>query len=103
MWPKLGPSHQENETLVTAKSAGPAIWPADRIERWPIERLVPYARNARTHSDAQISQIAASIREYGWRQPVVVDANDVIVILSASRCRPGVDESGPWLVGGATI
>ena len=35
-------------------------WPADRVERWPIERLIPYARNARTHSDAQVAQIAAS-------------------------------------------
>ena len=33
-------------------------WPADKVERWPVERFVPYARNARTHSDAQIAQIA---------------------------------------------
>ena len=33
-------------------------WPADKVERWPVERLVPYARNARTHSDAQVAQIA---------------------------------------------
>ena len=37
--------------------------PADKVERWKIERLVPYARNARTHSDEQVAQIAASIRE----------------------------------------
>ena len=41
--------------------------PVDRAERWPIERLIPYARNARTHFDAQIAQIAASIREWGWK------------------------------------
>jgi hypothetical protein len=69
---KLGPSHQENKTLVTGKSAGKASWPADDVQRWPIERLVPYARNARTHSDIQISQIAASIREWGWTNPVLV-------------------------------
>src|SRR3978361_2382549 len=39
----------------------------------PIASLVPYARNARTHSDAQVAQIAASIREWGWTMPVLVD------------------------------
>jgi hypothetical protein len=39
-------------------------WPADKVERWPIDRLIPYARNARTHSPEQIGQIAASIREW---------------------------------------
>ena len=48
-------------------------WPADRVERWSVSRLVPYARNARTHSDAQVAQIAASIREWGWTTPVLVD------------------------------
>ncbi|HTU92295.1 MAG TPA: hypothetical protein VMF69_19595 [Gemmataceae bacterium] len=41
-------------------------WPADKVERWPIDQLVPYAGNARTHSDAQVAQIAASIKEWGW-------------------------------------
>ena len=44
-----------------------------------ISGLIPYARNARTHSGAQVSQIAASIREFGWTQPVLVDgANGII-------------------------
>ena len=60
-------------------SAGQAIWPADRVERWPIKRLVPYARNARTHSDAQVAQIAASIREWGWTNPVLVDEDGTII------------------------
>ncbi len=38
------------------------MWPADKVERWPVDRLIPYARNARQHSEAQISQIAASIK-----------------------------------------
>ena len=38
---------------------------ARRIEIWPIEKLIPYARNPRTHSDAQVAQIAASIAEFG--------------------------------------
>jgi hypothetical protein len=37
-----------------------------KIETWPIERLVPYARNARLHSEAQVAQIAASISEFGF-------------------------------------
>ena len=49
------------------------LWPADQVERWAVSRLVPYARNARTHSDAQVAQIAASIREWGWTTPVLVD------------------------------
>ena len=48
-------------------------WPADKVERWRIDRLVPYARNARTHSDAQVAQIAASVQEWGWTVPVIVD------------------------------
>jgi ParB-like chromosome segregation protein Spo0J len=48
-------------------------WPADQVERRPLDALIPYARNARTHSDAQIAQIAASIREWGWTMPVLVD------------------------------
>lgn len=45
----------------------------DRLERIPVDALVPYARNSRTHSDAQIEQIAASIREFGFTNPVLVD------------------------------
>ena len=43
-------------------------WPADAVERRPIASLVPHARNARTHSDEQVAQIAASIREWGWKR-----------------------------------
>jgi ParB-like chromosome segregation protein Spo0J len=46
---------------------------ADRIELWPIEKLRPYERNPRTHSDAQVDQIAASMVEFGWTKPVLVD------------------------------
>lgn len=47
--------------------------PADKVEQWPIEKLVPYAKNSRTHSDAQVAQIAASIKEWGWTTPILVD------------------------------
>ena len=46
---------------------------AQRIEHWPLKRLVPLARNPRTHSDAQIAQIAASIAEFGFLNPILVD------------------------------
>jgi DNA modification methylase len=48
-------------------------WPADHVERRPVASLIPYARNARTHSEAQVAQIAASIREWGWTMPVLAD------------------------------
>lgn len=44
-----------------------------------IEELIPYARNSRTHSDAQVAQIAASIKEFGWRNPVLVDGENGII------------------------
>ena len=42
----------------------------------PLGELIPYARNPRTHSDAQVAQIAASIREFGWTNPVLVDGDE---------------------------
>ena len=48
-------------------------WPADQVERWPIDRLIPYAKNSRTHSEAQIAQLAASMKEWGWTNPVLAD------------------------------
>ena len=51
----------------------------DRIERRPIESLIPYARNARTHSDEQVAQIAASIKEWGWTIPILVDPDGQII------------------------
>jgi hypothetical protein len=44
---------------------------AQRIEHWLIEKLIPYARNPRTHSDVQIAQIAASVGEFGFNNPIV--------------------------------
>ena len=46
-------------------------WPADKIERKKVDDLIPYARNARTHSDEQVAQLAASIKEWGWTTPVL--------------------------------
>jgi len=52
---------------------------ARRIEIWLINRLVPYAKNARTHSPEQVAQIAASIVEFGFVNPILVDTNNGII------------------------
>ena len=44
-----------------------------------VEALIPYARNSRTHSDAQVAQIAASVREFGWTNPVLIDGDNGII------------------------
>src|SRR3954466_7226146 len=72
------------KSQVSGKSAGKPAWPADHVQRWPTERLIPFARNARTHSDAQVSQIASSIREWGWTNPVLV-AEDYTIIAGHGR------------------
>ena len=53
--------------------------PADTVEHWDIERLIPYARNSRTHSEAQIAQIAASMKEWGVTSAVLVDEDGGII------------------------
>ena len=53
--------------------------PADKVEQWPIDRLVPYAKNSRTHSEEQIAQIAASIKEWGFTTAVLVDEQGGII------------------------
>jgi DNA modification methylase len=62
----------------------------DTLTRQPIERLVGYARNARTHSDEQIAQIMASIREWGFTNPCLITPDGTIVaghgrVLAANR------------------
>jgi ParB-like chromosome segregation protein Spo0J len=62
---------------------------SSKIELWSIDRLIPYDRNARQHSSEQIDQIAASIREFGFTNPILVDSAAGIVAgharLAASR------------------
>ena len=70
-------------------------WPADKVERRKVSALTPYARNARTHSDEQVAQIAASIREWGWTVPILVDEHGEIIaghgrVLAAQRL--GLDD-----------
>jgi len=54
-------------------------WLADKIEQWPTVKLLPYARNARTHSADQVAQIAASIAEFGFTNPILAGSDGVIV------------------------
>ena len=56
-----------------------ASWLADKIEQWPTSKLLPYARNARTHSEEQVAQIAASIAEFGFTNPILAGSDGVIV------------------------
>jgi DNA modification methylase len=58
---------------------------ADRIELWPIDRLIPYDRNARTHSADQVSKIAASMVEFGFNNPILVDSTTGTIIAGHGR------------------
>lgn len=49
------------------------------IEIWEIEKLVPYAANAKVHSDAQVATLANIISKVGWNQPIVIQADGVII------------------------
>jgi hypothetical protein len=88
----------------------------ETIVRRRCAALIPYARNARTHSDQQVAQIAASIREFGFTNPVLIDEEDGIIagagrVLAAhcsasTRCRAsswrtsrrGLRGRSAWLV-----
>ena len=63
--------------LTEAGTARP--WPAERIEYWAIERLIPYASNARLHSEGDIDKLADSLRRWGWTNPVLVDEHGVLI------------------------
>ena len=62
---------------VEAERVRPAL--VSRIEHWPLDRFIPYARNARTHSDEQVAQIAASIKEFGFVNPILAGPDRVII------------------------
>lgn len=53
--------------------------PALAVEAWPVDRPKPYAKNPR-RNDAAVEKVAASIREFGWAQPIVVDGDGVVII-----------------------
>ncbi len=64
------------------------------VEQRPVADLIPYARNARTHSDKQVAEIAASIRAFGWTNPILIDGDDGIIaghgrLLAARKLKLG--------------
>ena len=80
-------------------------WPADKVERRSAKSLVPYARNSRTHSDEQVGQIAASIKEWGWTVPILIDETGGIIaghgrVLAAQRL--GIEEVPVMIAEGWT-
>ena len=65
---------------------------AQQIEQIPVADLIPYARNARTHSEQQVAQIAGSIQEFGFNNPVLIDGQNSIIaghgrVLAAQRLK----------------
>lgn len=66
-----------------------------KVEQRAVADLIPYAANSRTHSDAQVAQIAASIREFGWTNPILIDGDGTVIAghgrLLAAR-KLGIDE-----------
>ena len=54
-------------------------WPANYIEKWNLDRLLPYAQNPKTHTREQVELIKALIVEYGWTMPVLVDEAGVVI------------------------
>src|SRR6516162_6801163 len=67
---------------MTAIISGPSParpWPAERVELWSSERLIPYGGNPRLHSEIDVEKIAASILKWGWTNPVLVDEQGVLI------------------------
>lgn len=69
----------EATELLPPLAQGETVAITERLELVPVAELIPYARNARTHSQEQIRALQASIREYGFVSPVVIDAQRGIV------------------------
>ena len=59
-----------------------------RVSAWPIDKVIPFARNARKISAVAVAKVAASIKEFGWRQPIVVDREGVIICGIPACSRP---------------
>jgi ParB-like nuclease family protein len=68
------PARAKKDTLALAAQVA-----AFSVEDWPIDRAIPYARNARKIPQAAVDKVAASIKEFGFRQPIAVDKEGVIV------------------------
>jgi hypothetical protein len=71
-------SRSESGAASNCRTISPC-WPADKVERRAVAELVPYARNARTHSAEQVEQLVASIKEWGWTTPILLDEEGGII------------------------
>jgi hypothetical protein len=93
-------------TPETKNKPNGAQWPADRVRRMRTDDLVPYARNARMHTNAQVDQLAQAIQRFGFTNPVIVDERGEIIaghgrVMAARRLNleevPGVViADGEW-------
>jgi DNA modification methylase len=63
-----------------AKAGPTRTWPADRVERWPIERITLYPNNPRLHSEADVEKIGDSILKWGWTMPPLVDEEGNLIV-----------------------
>lgn len=80
-------------------------WPVENTAKRAVASIIPYARNARTHTEEQVAQIAASITEWGWTMPVLIDENDMIIaghgrVLAAQKL--GIEEISVVIASGWT-
>src|SRR4029077_10430187 len=82
----IGPTYRSGGTFFHPRNSkwgqirlktGPIV--ASAIEQRPVSALIPYAKNARTHSPAQVTQIVASITEFGFTNPILIDSNGGII------------------------
>ena len=80
-------------TLGPTEPVSARAWPAERVEFWSIERLIPYGDNARFHSETDLEKIAAAILKWGWTNPVLVDEHGVLIaghLRAAAAARLGL-------------
>jgi DNA modification methylase len=66
--------------MVNSNAVRRPVFGEMKVEIWPIENVIPYARNPRHIPQSAVNKVAASIREFGFRQPIVVDQNGVIIV-----------------------
>jgi hypothetical protein len=76
--PKAKPATVPPALSATTKEQS-SKWPAYTVEKWKISRLKPYEKNARAHSEKQIEQLRASMREYGWTIPILAREDGTII------------------------
>src|SRR6266404_5720679 len=82
-WPILGGVMRKNQPTEVGPQARPPIsdvTSALSVVWWPIGRPKPYPKNARKWSHSAVEKVAASIKSFGWVQPIVCDRDDIIVI-----------------------